>query len=155
MCPTPTHGDSGKPASTSSFGSKQQEFSWTEDGVDAAKAQRGSSLALESTSLIAREPMFCFEVPSQLLCRPVQTVVQLLVLTFCDECRVLLPSMSCSYVRPSCILSLVKLQAPPSTNPPRECGFITTSKDSYDLEEWPTVEAAATLQACLTASAVI
>ena len=40
-----------------------QEFSWTESGKDAARAQRSSSLTLESSGLIQKEPLFCFEVP--------------------------------------------------------------------------------------------
>jgi hypothetical protein len=42
----------------------RQEFSWTEDGLDAAKAERGSNLSREGLANIDREPMFCFEVES-------------------------------------------------------------------------------------------
>ena len=40
----------------------RQEFSWTENGLDAAKAERGSNLSRDGLANIDREPMFCFEV---------------------------------------------------------------------------------------------
>ena len=39
-----------------------QEFCWTEGGLTAAKAERGSSLSREGLANMDREPMFCFEV---------------------------------------------------------------------------------------------
>jgi len=39
-----------------------QEFCWTENGLAAAKAERGSSLSREGLANMDREPMFCFEV---------------------------------------------------------------------------------------------
>ena len=39
-----------------------QEFSWTEGGYAVARAQRSSNLSLESSGLLQKEPMFCFEV---------------------------------------------------------------------------------------------
>ena len=40
---------------------RRQEFCWTEAGLAAAKAERGSSLSREGLTNIDREPMFCFE----------------------------------------------------------------------------------------------
>ena len=39
-----------------------QEFSWTEEDLPRAKAERGESLDAEAAAVLAKEPMFCFEV---------------------------------------------------------------------------------------------
>jgi hypothetical protein len=39
-----------------------QEFSWTEEDLPRAKAERGESLDAEAAAALAKEPMFCFEV---------------------------------------------------------------------------------------------
>ena len=45
-----------------------QEFSWTEDELLQAKAERGESLEPEAAAALAKEPMFCFEVCACICC---------------------------------------------------------------------------------------
>jgi len=60
-----------------------QEFSWTEGGYDVARAQRSSNLSLESSGLLQKEPMFCFEVRPQYVQYNSESVARLLPLISC------------------------------------------------------------------------